>query len=108
MKFDDFGQAPIFIICIQERDEIFPQEIRRNEEAATQLAKNLVDDALPNNSVLVFKVLLRVKEWSMRAIYTPDGEAICKRDPSHACAGGLFEENEDNEWICNRCGEMMQ
>ena len=108
MRFDDFGKVPVFIICMMEQGEVYPRYVETSEETAGERALSLVDDALPHNAVFVFRVLLREKEWNMRAAYYPDGEAIAKRDPSHACAGGLFEQNEFGNWICNRCGDMWQ
>ncbi|KKK80267.1 hypothetical protein LCGC14_2825230 [marine sediment metagenome] len=67
----------IYIGFIKEQGKLLPEFVTDNLKLAKHKAVRAVDDALPNNSVHVFKVCLDVKVVPLIvASWTPEGEHV--------------------------------
>lgn len=67
----------IYIGFVREQGILYVEFVTPNIEIATSRAKKLVDDALPNNTVEVFKIEFNEKDIPlMVASWTPEGEIL--------------------------------
>jgi hypothetical protein len=80
MKPDSSGRIEVYLGCVQEREMIFPVFIQGKKELAIDRLKDLVDDALPNNTPVLFKASIDVKNWVATASWTPEDVEIKLRE----------------------------
>ena len=67
----------IYIGFIREQGILYPEFVTNYEGVARIKAKKLVDEALPNNTGVVFRTEFNVKDTPvMVASWTPEGEIL--------------------------------
>jgi hypothetical protein len=66
----------LYLAFTQEQNHYFFDFAENNLERAIEKMKGRVDDALPNNSVVLFKVTIDKNEWVATAHWTPEDVEI--------------------------------
>lgn len=69
----------LYLAFTQEQNHYFFHFSENNLERAIEKMKGYVDDALPNNIVVLFKVSIDQNEWVAAAHWTPEDVEITMR-----------------------------
>ncbi|HEC64537.1 MAG TPA: hypothetical protein ENI23_04515 [bacterium] len=72
----------LYIGFVREKEDLITSFITDDLESAKKLAARHVDDALPNNAVLVYKISLDIFSIKpiITAVWTPEGEEVTVHD----------------------------